>query len=154
MTTASLDTATSVQPSLPLSVSQAAARAGISTKTIRRWLSSHRLDATRGPDGAWLIDPDALARAIATPGLSMDSPARHRGQGQDVAIVQEVLGRLERQAERIGFLESELAQVQAQLLALQAPRAISSGALGRDAAAADGTAQPLAEPNRPWWRFW
>jgi hypothetical protein len=101
-------------------VAQAAARAGISTKTIRRWLSSRRLEATRGPDGAWLIDPDALDRAIATPGPSTDSPGLRRGHEPDTAIVQELLGRLERQAERIGFLESELAQVQAQLLALHA----------------------------------
>jgi hypothetical protein len=53
-----------------LSVTQAAQRAGVSTKTVRCWLTS---------------------------------------------------GRLERQAERIGFLESELASVQAHRLALQAP---------------------------------
>src|SRR3954453_12259015 len=99
-----MDTTTSV----PLSIAQAATRAAISTKTVRRWLTSSRLQASRGLDGAWVIDPDDLERAIATPGQSTDSPALATGRRVDMSIVQDLLNRLETQAERIGHLDAEL----------------------------------------------
>ncbi|MBV9581459.1 MAG: helix-turn-helix domain-containing protein [Chloroflexi bacterium] len=102
--------------SVPLSVADAAKHAHCSTKTIRRWLTSGRLQASRGPDGAWVIDQADLERAIATPGPSTDSPTLATGRRMDMTIVQELLDRLERQAERLGQ------QLDAELVSTRAPR--------------------------------
>src|SRR4051812_17196854 len=104
---------------VPLTVAQAAEHAKVSTKTIRRWLTAGRLEASRGLDGAWLVDVEALDRAIATPGPSTDSPALVNGHGQGAAIVQTLLDRLEQQAERIGHLDAELVSTRLQLAATE-----------------------------------
>ena len=45
-----------------MTVAQAAAAAGVSTRTIRRWLHSGRLQAGRAGE-AYIISPEALQRA-------------------------------------------------------------------------------------------
>jgi hypothetical protein len=157
-----MDTSTSV----PLSVAQAAAHASVSTKTIRRWLTAGRLEASRGPDGAWLIDPSALDSAMLAPGLSKDSPALHVGHGQVQSIVQTLLDRVEQQAERIGRLDAELVSTRLQLaaaenrlLALEAPKETASQerplAGSTDALPVEPTQTPAAPSQRaPWWMPW
>jgi hypothetical protein len=156
-----MDTSTSV----PMSVAAAAAHARVSTKTIRRWLTAGRLEASRGPDGSWLIELDALDRAIATPGQSVDSPTLAIGHGQVQAIVQDLLIRLEAQAERIGRLDAELVSTRTQLsvaeqrlLALEAPKADSLEITSRrdDAFRQEPTPVAAAEPvrHRLWWQLW
>lgn len=138
--------------SVPLSVAQAAVRAGVSTKTIRRWLGGGRLEATRGIDGAWLIDPEALEQARLTPGQSTDSPTLHAGHGPVQSMVQDLLDRLERQSQRIGQLEAELAEARR---ALPAPDT-SVGFTGSPPR--NGTVEPTQTPSeatrRAWWRLW
>jgi len=151
--------------SVPLSVAQAATRASISTKTVRRWLTAGRLQASRGPDGAWLIDPDELDRAITAPGQSTDSPTLATGHGQVTSIVQDLLNRLEAQAERIGHLDAQLtstrqqlAAAEVRLLALEAPtpapdlRPVSGDS--EHAVAEPIQSPPAPPPKRAWWRFW
>jgi hypothetical protein len=141
-----MDTTTSV----PLSVADAAKHARCSTKTIRRWLTSGRLEASRGSDGAWLIEIDELDHAIATPGPSTDSPTLATRHGQDMSIVQELLDRLERQAQRLGELEAE----NAQLRALQAPVTTQTVlAAPRNGLHIEPTCEP-SNPKRHWWRLW
>ena len=106
-----MDTSTSV----PMSVAQAAARASVSTKTIRRWLSSGRLQATHGPDGAWLIEPADLDRAVTLPGQSTDSPVLHPGHGQVQSIVQELVRTIERQAGELATVRLERDQLAEQM---------------------------------------
>src|SRR6266568_2932407 len=153
-----MDTSTSV----PLSVAQAAAHAKVSTKTIRRWLTAGRLEASRGLDGAWLIDPAALDRAILAPGPSTDSPALHVGHGQVQSIVQTLLDRVEQQAERIGRLDAELmstrqqlAAAESRLLALEAPREPASTQrpfwADSEGVSVETTQTPAKTPQRaPW----
>lgn len=108
--------------SVHLTVAQAAARASVSTKTIRRWLSSGRLQAAHGPDGAWIIEPADLDRAVTTPGPSTDSPALHPGHGQVQSIVQELVRTIERQAGELAAVRLERDQFAEQLRMLQAPQ--------------------------------
>lgn len=137
---------------VPLSVAQAASSAGVSTKTVRRWLTSGRLEAVRGPDGAWLIEPEALEHARLTPGPSTDSPALHPGRGQDMSIVQELLDRLERQAGEIATLRGQVDQLQR---ALQAPIPEIAPQRDSEGHAVESTQTPsVARNGRPWWRRW
>jgi molybdopterin-binding protein len=50
--------------STQLKVSEAAALAGVSDDTIRRWADSGRLDLIKGPTGPSLIDGAQLARLL------------------------------------------------------------------------------------------
>lgn len=157
-----MDTSTSV----PLSVAQAAAHASVSTKTIRRWLTSRRLEASRGPEGAWLIDPAALEAAMLTPGPSTDSPTLHVGHGQVASIVQTLLDRVEQQAERIGRMDAELvstrlqlAEAETRLLALEAPNETTPSKIAHtsdsEGVSAESTQTSSTPPQRaPWWAPW
>jgi hypothetical protein len=157
-----MDTTTSV----PLSVAAAAAQANVSTKTIRRWLSAGRLEASRGLDGAWLIEPSALETAMLTPGPSTDSPTLHVGHGQVQSIVQTLLDRVEQQAERIGRLDAELVSTRLQLavaenrlLALEAPKRTPSQERPFLADSVGVSVEPTQTSTRtpqraPWWAPW
>jgi excisionase family DNA binding protein len=144
-------------------VAQAAEHARVSTKTIRRWIASGRL--TTGRAGLLhVIDRQDLERAMATVGPSLDSPRVPRlaqtGQSMSLSMSTDLLDRLERQAERVGRLEAELALLRAQL-ALAAPkeppsqeRPISGDS---EQVASEPTQTPLEQRNgrpRAWWRWW
>lgn len=138
-----------------LTVAQAAELAGVSTKTVRRWLHSGRLEAGRAGE-AYVITTAALERAQAwTP--SMDSAhvlSVTPGHVYSTSTLSsDLLDRLERQAQRIGQLEAELAQARA-LLALPLPADI---ALGRDSERVVGGLPSTAAVSReraPWWMPW
>ena len=50
----------------PLTVTEAAARLGVSGRAIRDWIASGKIAARRGQDGgAWLIAPGEVARLEA-----------------------------------------------------------------------------------------
>jgi excisionase family DNA binding protein len=138
-----------------LTVAQAAQRAGVSTKTIRRWLASGRLPSGRA-GLAHVIDSDELDRAMATMGQSTDTvhvPSGAPGRVPSMSIVQDLLDRLERQGQRIGQLEAELVQTRAQL-ALPTPQ--ERPFLGpTDALPAELTQTPSQTLRRaPWWMPW
>lgn len=145
---------------VPLTVAQAAQHARVATKTIRRWLASGRLEASRGLDGAWLIDVDALDRAVATPGQGTDSPGLALGHGQVQSLVHSMLDRLEAQAQRIGQLDAELVSTRAELaearqrlLALEAPKpepADFSPTVGEK----EFPAEPTENSRPAWWQVW
>jgi excisionase family DNA binding protein len=154
---------TTIDTSTVLTVGQAAEMAGVSTKTIRRWLHSGRLEAGRAGE-AYVITAAALKAAQDwTP--SMDSahvlsvaPGRVPSTS---TLSTDLLDRLERQAERIGHLEAELAQVRAQLVALPAPAPAALASQGRpflgptDALPVEPTQTPATAPRRaPWWAPW
>jgi hypothetical protein len=150
-----MDTTTSA----PLSVDQAAAVAGVSTKTIRRWLTSHRLEASRNPDGAWSIDPEALDRARSAPGQSQDSPTLHTGHGQVQSIVQELIATIERQAGELATLRIERDQLAAQLAALPAPVTSTVPEIDPQRDSEHDAVEPTQTSSetpqaRPWWAFW
>lgn len=139
-----------------LTVSQAAEMAGVSTKTIRRWLHSGRLDAGRAGE-AYVITAAALERAQAwTP--SMDSThvlSVAPGRVQSTSTLSsDLLDRLERQAQRIGQLEAELAQARAQLIALPSPAEIAPR-VDSEHTASEVTQTPASTSQRvPWWAPW
>ncbi|MGI9146035.1 MAG: helix-turn-helix domain-containing protein [Chloroflexota bacterium] len=139
---------------VPLSVAQAASTAGVSTKTIRRWLASGRLEAGRGPDGTWLIDIDALERASITPGPSTDSPALHTGHGQVQSIVQELVRTIERQAGELAQVRLERDQLAGQLRALQAPMPEIAPQRAAAASTVETTPRPADSRRRPWLLRW
>jgi molybdopterin-binding protein len=58
--------------STQLKVSEAAALAGVSDDTVRRWAESGRLDLAKGPTGPSLVDGAQLARLLQE--LSTESP--------------------------------------------------------------------------------
>lgn len=140
-----------------LTVSQAAQRAGVSTKTIRRWLASGRLPSGRA-GLAHVIDQADLERAMdpETWTTSTDNVhvlSRAPGHVPSTSIVQELLDRLERQGQRIGQLEAELVQARAQL-ALPASQERPFLA-DSDAMTVEPTQRPAERRNgRPWWRLW
>jgi len=135
-----------------LTVAQAALVAGVSTKTVRRWIRSGRLDAGRAGD-AYVITPDALQRAKDwTPSIDTSPvPWRAHGHVESTSTVSQLLDRLERQAQRIGQLEAELDHARVQLLALQAPSETATGRATDDVV--DDTTQPTSARARAWWRW-
>ena len=58
--------------STQLKVSEAAALAGVSDDTVRRWAESGRLDLVKGDSGPWLVDGAQLAHLLRD--LSAESP--------------------------------------------------------------------------------
>lgn len=144
---------TTIDTSTILTVSQAATAAGVSTKTVRRWLHSGRLEAGRAGE-AYVITAAALKAAQDwTPSIDTDhvlsvAPGRVPSTS---TLSSQLLDRLERQAQRIGQLEAELAQARAQLLALPTPAEIAPQRVS-DALAPEPT-QTTSQPRngRPWW---
>lgn len=119
MSTMSTDPSTSLQ-SLQLSVDQAANFAGVSSRTIRRWLETRRLAGT--PHGnTFRIDQADLEYAMEHPeGLPEEEPppppvlartdqlASSFAQAMQSVVISPLYDRLEQQAQRIGQLEAEL----------------------------------------------
>jgi len=141
-----------------LTVAQAAQRAGVSTKTIRRWLGSGRLPSGRA-GLAHVIDAAELDRAADAETWTASRDAVHvlsraPGHVPSTSMSNELLDRLERQAQRIGQLEAELAQARAQLLALPASteRPFSGDSVRTSA---QPTQTSTEQPQRaPWWAPW
>lgn len=49
-----------------LSVDEFAARAGVSTKTVRRWIKAHRVNARRVGPKFLRIDPNDLSKLVTS----------------------------------------------------------------------------------------
>ncbi len=142
-----------------LTVQQAAAGAGVSERTVRRWIKEGRLAADKVPTAQgyeWRVQLDG---ATCPPGRSGCRVDDDRGDGRSAPAVGGVdsatdevgealvraLGlveRLQREnlelAGRVGFLQGKLQEAQAQLLALAPP--------------ADPAAEPARGGLRAFWR--
>jgi molybdopterin-binding protein len=86
-------------------ISEAAALLGVSDDTVRRWIDSDRLAASRGGGGPAQVDGADLARVAATlheppePGLTRYSSARNRMPGIVTRVVRDtVMAQVEMQA--------------------------------------------------------
>jgi excisionase family DNA binding protein len=143
-----------------LSVREAAVMAGVSERTIRRWLRSGQVRAVKR-GGSYRIRPNALAAMIGHDGTEeaddgVDSPPAAGIDASDTADVATTgvaeLTRLVRDlqqqnlelAGRVGYFQAENAQLR-ERLALMAPAAPEP----------TPTTGAVSEPaTRPWWRFW
>jgi molybdopterin-binding protein len=86
-------------------IAEAAALLGVSDDTVRRWIDSDRLAASRGRGGPAQIDGEDLARVAATlhepmaPGTTRWSSARNRMPGIVTRVVRDtVMAQVEIQA--------------------------------------------------------
>ncbi len=153
-----------------LTVQQAAVAAGVSERTIRRWIKEGTLAAEKVPTAQgyeWRIQLDGAARLPGRPSRRVDdnrvdSRTAPTANGVDrvaeevsEALVRalELVERLQREklelAGRVGFLQGKLQETQAQLLTL-APPATAPGA-----APAVPAAEPLRGGLRAFWqRLW
>jgi excisionase family DNA binding protein len=149
-----------------LSARDAAARCGVSERTVRRWIVKGRLPADR--DGReFRIACEALAPflghaadngqgAAAESDMSAASPQQGAALSADVAAgLLHLVDRLQREnlelAGRLGFLQAELQQRDETIRALQAPREEPENAVSVTVVSADQVDAP--PPRLPsWWR--
>ena len=148
----------------------AAARCGVSERTVRRWIHAGHLAADKD-GGGYLVDPDELAAlAAARRGQAADSgqPPRHGAatsdnvsevadiRAADSAATVELVRLVEKLTQqnlelsgRVGYYLAQLEQAKEQL-ALQAPQ--PEPAATESTPAVEATPAPA---TRPWWRrFW
>jgi len=151
-----------------LAVEEAAERAGVGPRAIRRALVEGRL-AGQQLGGRWLVDVASLEayrhrleeRASRSSGTVTGGTARHGAQpgaGQDVATALALLAeRLADAERRAAVAEAELALARQQLAQLEAgaPAAAPSSTPAAVEVDAGDTAQAAEEaPRQPWWRRW
>lgn len=129
-----------------LSARQAAAIAGISDRTVRRWIAAGRLLAERDGDD-WLITPLALQAALSAAPDAAQTAAQLAAAAADLAALAardaalaELVAKQEQTiielAGRVGWLQSQLQARDERILALEAPKV-----------------EPEPEARRaPWWR--
>jgi molybdopterin-binding protein len=86
-------------------IAEAATLLGVSDDTVRRWIDTERLAASRGGNGPAQIDGEDLARVAATlhepptPGMTRWSSARNRMPGIITRVVRDtVMAQVEIQA--------------------------------------------------------
>ncbi len=150
-----------------LTIQQAAAVAGVSERTVRRWIKEGRLAADKVPTAQgyeWRVQvpgagcPLPPARRVAG-GIGVQVPGTSPGAAAPVADQVEqapgealvralgLVERLQREnlelAGRVGFLQGQLQETQVQLLALAAPAP-------QPARVADGRRERLWAS---WWRL-
>jgi excisionase family DNA binding protein len=140
-------------------VAEAARRASVSERTVRRALRDGRLQAGM-IDGRWAI-PAAQVDSLR-PGAGWTGPARaHDG------AVQALVAALADAERRAAQAEARLAQALAQLAQLGAgqlaplqqgpgepPATRVSGGQATPPARAGGDGAPAPPPRRPWWAPW
>lgn len=145
-----------------VSLKQAAARLGLSEKTIRRRVAAGRLEGRKlsTPTGpAWLIRvgdaPPTLPREGVGTGTDLPTPP---GLVEALALIERQQQQIAELSGRVGYLtaQNELLSRQAPMIEApgEAPNADTTGWLSRDP-------EPIPDPKaasrpavKPWWRFW
>jgi excisionase family DNA binding protein len=143
-----------------LSVREAAVTAGVSERTIRRWLRSGQVRAAKrggsyrirpnaltamiGRDGTEEVDAGADAAAATVIDTSDTAAAAMSGVSELTRLVRDLQQQNLELAGRVGYFQAENAQLR-ERLALMAPAAPEPAP---DAEAASGPA------TRRWWRRW
>jgi hypothetical protein len=153
-----------------LSVQQAAARCGVAERTVRRWITSGRLQSDTGPRGA-LIAPGNLEPFLRRVGhvhekvrtataAETDSPDAVPGGPDATSDMSEALRLIEKLqqqnmelAGRVGYYQAQLDQARDTIKMLEAPRAeapvISSKREEKDSA--EPERRSLWQRLRRWW---
>ncbi|MCC7105555.1 MAG: hypothetical protein IT307_10465 [Chloroflexi bacterium] len=145
-----------------LTVSQAALELGVPERVIYRRVATQTMRATRAPDGALLVAPDASAPGQA--GLELEavdpnSIAQDRTRSlaeMAGSIVEPLVNRLAQQEETIRQQAEELGKLRAQVEVASAARARLAPLLetqSRELAALRSEVERLSTPRRSWWPF-
>ena len=147
-----------------LSAKEAAAVAGVSERTVRRWLASGQLKAVRR-GRAFAISHEALAAISGLDhgqgghpsdsgqrsGRTADDNGRAADTAELVALIREQQQTILELSGRVGYFQAQLEQARETIRALEAPR----DAPLHDERAQESTpgAEAPSEPAaRPWWR--
>lgn len=145
-----------------LSARDAAARCGVSDRTVRRWIVSGRLPADR--DGRdFRIDPVELAPFIGHPSdpdsdiaaaqadVSAQVPHAAAAVSDGMSDTNKLLEMLDERdrtimelAGRVGYYQAEVEQLRTTLLALQAPTVTQEPD--------EPATAPESKQRAPWWR--
>jgi excisionase family DNA binding protein len=148
-----------------LSARDAAARCGVSERTVRRWIVKGRLPADR--DGReFRITPEALAPFIGHAadngqGAAAESDMAAAPQQQGAALSADVaagllhlVDRLQREnlelAGRVGYYQAETEQLRTRLAALEAPRGEQE--TDDSVSGVSAPAPPQDPAPRRWWQ--
>jgi len=132
-----------------LGLKQAAQQLGVSERTVRRWLTTGKLEGRRvstpfGP--GWAIKVDS-APLVAPKGADMIGTPNAPPLVELVALVERQQNRIVELAARLAVAEAELERLA--IAALQAPK--------EELVVAEPTPTTEAAPApavRPWWRRW
>jgi excisionase family DNA binding protein len=154
-----------------ITITEAAARLGISTKTARRWVKTGRLAATlepgeHGPEyrvavgaltAAQVVEPAPQPQRVAGVATA-DQAALLRA----LDSLPSLLATLESMASDLQAARREIAELREQVIALAPANATHEPAVTHEPepepAAAPAETQVMetqdASPRRPWWRRW
>jgi hypothetical protein len=142
-------------------VAEAAERAGISARGLRKALAAGRLEGRRDAEGRWHTTAQALARFLAEGNRGRPSGPAGTGAGPGAAqgpelvpaqLLRDLVQRHEAACLQLGQLQAENAQLRSRVLELEAGPVVEGEAVGADAEAV-GTGTH-AVPRRPWWAPW
>jgi excisionase family DNA binding protein len=142
-----------------LSAKEAAVAAGVSERTVRRWLASGHLKAAKR-GRSFAISPEALAAISGhdtghdgqpadngqRPGRTADDSGHAPGVAELAALVREQQRTIIELSGQVGYFQARIQQLQA---ALEAPK-VEQTTPG-PSAAVEAATEPRA---RPWWRRW
>ena len=132
-----------------LGLKQAAQQLGVSERTVRRWLTTGKLEGRRvstpfGP--GWAIKVDS-APLVAPKGADMIGTANAPPLAELVALVERQQGRIVELASRLAVAEAEIERLA--ITALQAPQ--PEPVATEPTPAIEAVSKPV---TRPWWRRW
>jgi len=147
-----------------VSARDAAARCGVSERTVRRWIASGQLQADKRGQ-SFRIPLEALEQHVHNDsGHAADSC----GEADTVAAFLPENRDTPQQISEAGHLATLLRETQAELVQKseaaamwQARAEMLASEIGRmkaleatPAESAPAVPDPVAQPQRPWWRFW